>query len=147
MADLLVSIFRCGVRQDDIRMIGVVELWACSYLPPTAASLPCQNHGPTVKISPPRGSVNVGDRDCISQRCVIEPINRNFGDALSFQKDVNGNLRTPSTLCVTTGKHTPAKIFLVLDLVRDRHASALFSRSSSARASLTNPSGSPRASE
>ena len=128
-------------------MIGVVELWACSYLPPTAAGLPCQNHGPTVKFSPPRGSVNVGDRDCVSQRCAIESINRNFGDALSLQKDVNGNLRTPSTLCVTAGKHAPAKIFLVLDLARDRHAVALFSRSSSAKASHTNPPGSPRVSE
>ena len=126
-------------------MIGVVEL--CSCFPPIGAGLPCQNHGPTVKFSPPCGGVNFGNRDCLGWRCVIEPIDRNFGYAFSLQKDANRNLGALSTLCMLVGKHAPAKIFLVPDLVRDRHAAALSGRSSSARASRTNPSGSPRASE
>ena len=144
---LLFSIFGCGSRQDDIRMIVVIGFRACLYPPPVGGGFLRRNHGPAVECRFPGGGVSVGDRGRLGRRRTIEPINRDFDYALSLQKDANRNLSTPGALCVTAGKRAPSEIFRRPNLVGDSHAAAPSSPFSSARASRTNPSGNLRVSE
>ena len=147
MTYLFVPLLRRKVRQSDVRMIRVVEFRACFYPSPIGIGFPRRNHGPAVERGAPSGSITIGNRNRLGRRCVIEPIDRNFAYAFPLQKDARARFRALGALCKTTGKHAPAKILIVADLVRDRHAATLSGRSNSARASRTNPSGSPRVSE
>lgn len=146
VAYLLFSIFGCGSRQDDIRMMVVIGFRACLYPPPVCSGFLLRNHSPAVECPIPGGGVLVGDRGRLGRRRIIEPINRDIDCALSLQKDASRDLSAPGALCLITGKRAPSEIFRRPDLVGRRHAAAPSGSSSSARASRTNPSGNLRVS-
>lgn len=148
MTFLFIPFFRCKIRQNDIRMTGVVECRARPHLSPTGGGFPRCNHRPTVEFfGTSGGGVPVGNGNCCGKLRMIEPVNGDFSSARSLKKDMNGNPCVPGALCVTAGEYTPAEIFTLSDLVGSGHAVVSSDRSSSARASRTNPSGSPRALE
>ena len=147
MTYLFVPFFRCGVRQNDICMAGVAGFWARPYLSPAGSGFPRRNHCPAVKRGVSSVGVPVRYRNRFGRPRVIEPVNGDFDYAPFLKKNMLRNFSLPGALCVTAGEYTPAEIFTLSDLVGSGHAVASSDRSSSARASRTNPSGSPRALE
>lgn len=147
MTYLLLLLFRRGIRQNDIRMAEVIGLWACPYLPPADSGFPLRNHCPAVERGVSSVSVPVGNGNRVGRLRIIESVDGDIGYTRFLTKDTNRNSSVPGALRSRTGEYTSAEIFLVSNLVRDGHAVAPPDRSSSARASRTNPSGSPRALE
>lgn len=147
MSLLFFPILRREVRQDDICVIGVMGLSAGPYPPPIDARLPCRDHRPAMELGVPSGRDFIGDRNGFARRRGIEPVYRDLYYVWPFQKDVMRNSCAPSPIPMSARKYAPAKFFLLADLVGVRHVGGLSCRSSSSRASCTNPSGSLRESE
>ena len=147
MSLLFLPIFRREVRQDDICVIGVMESSTGPYLPPIDTRLPCRDHRPAMESGAPGGCGFIGDRNGFVRRRGIESVYRDSRYAWPLQKDVMRNSCASSPIPMSARKYAPAKPFLLADLIGVRHVAGSSCRSSSARASRTNPSGSPRESE
>ena len=149
MAFLFLPVLRYEIRQDDIRVTGVVGLCARSHVSSVGAGLVRHDHGPAMERDRGASLVCDPDRGCggFSRWRKVEPVHRNLNDARPLQKDVMRNSCAPGTIPVLARKHTPAEVFPLSDAIGDRHAARVSRCSSSARASRTNPSGSPRVSE
>ena len=144
---LHISIFHREARQNDVGVTGVIGLRAGLHLPPIGARLPCHDHCPAVERGAPSGRRSIGDRSGFIRRREIEPVHRDFGYAWPLQKNVTRDSCASSPIPMFARKYAPAKFLLLADVIGARHAAALSDRSSSARASRTNPSGSPCVSE
>ena len=142
MAFLFLPVLRYEIRQDDIRVIGVVGLCARSHVSSAGAGLVRHDHGPAMERGRGASLVCDPDRGCggFSRWRKVEPVNRNLDDARPLQKDVMRNSCAPGTIPVLARKHTPVEVFPLSDAIGDRHAARVSRCSSSARASRTNPS-------
>ena len=147
MAFLLVPILDRSIRQDDVRMIGIVQLRRRKCLSCIDGNSLMDNDGPAIELPASLGGQPVANILCFRWRSHVETVNRDFSHAFRLQKHIEKNTPPVCPLCLAARKHASTEIFPRCNLSSARHAASVFRSASSSSASRTNPSGSCLVSE
>ena len=110
MAFLLVPILDRSIRQDDVRMIGIVQLRRRKCLSCIDGNSLMDNDGPAIELPASPGGHPVVNIHCFRWRSHVETINRDLGLALRFQEQF-GSTRPRSARCAWLRENTPLPRF------------------------------------
>jgi len=91
MAFLLVPVLDRSIRQDDVRMVGIVQLRRSERLPLVGGCNLKDDNGPAIELLAPSSSYPVANLLRFYWRRHVETIDRDFGLAFGLQKHVDEN--------------------------------------------------------